>query len=307
MRPAVLPLCLALSACAATAEPVADGATEFAALQALEARVAAVAYRLTTANTELCPDKGPRTGMTLHDAQQYAPGSRAGAVRYFHLADAPAVMAVAPGGPADRAGVRTDDAVTTVNGQSLHSREPGAGPASYAGVERARMAIEAALRQGPATLTVARGSEEHRLVVQPVEGCAYQAQLIPSSGLDASADGRVVSLTTALARYAARDDDLALVIGHEMAHNVLQHRANRSGGSRSRERAADRMGLYLAARAGYDISGASDFWRRFGDDSWRARLGVLTHPSPTARSQAVAVTAAEIARKRAAGDPLLPD
>lgn len=303
---AVLSLCAALSACAATAAPVTDAATEFTALQALEARVAAVAWRLTSANTELCPDTGPQTGLTLHDARQYAPESRARAVRHFHLTDAPAVLAVAPGSPADRAGLKPGDVITAVNDASLASPEPTGGPASYAGVQRSLALIDAALAQGPATLTVPRGGEARRLTLRPVTGCDYEAQLIPSPAMEASSDGRVVSLTTALARYAASDEDLALVIGHEMAHNVLRHRDNRADSSRDRERAADRVGLYLTARAGYDISRAGDFWRRFGDDNWRARLGVLSHPSPTARSRAVTAVAQEIARERAAGQPLVP-
>ncbi|HEX5776143.1 MAG TPA: M48 family metallopeptidase [Caulobacteraceae bacterium] len=306
MRFAALALSVALSACAATAEPRADAAAEFAALQALEARVAAVAWRLTNANTELCPDKGPQTGLTLHDAWQYAPESRAQAVRYFQLTDAPAVMAVAPGSPADSAGLRPGDVITSVNGASLRSPEPIGGPASYADVQRSLAWIDAGLSEGPAVLAAQRGGEARQLTVQPVIGCDYEVQLIPSPQLEASADGKVVSLTTGLARYAERDEDLALVIGHEMAHNVLRHRANPTGSSRSREREADRVGLYLTARAGYDISHAADFWRRFGDDNWRARLGVLTHPGPTARSRALAPVIAEIEARRAAGQPLTP-
>lgn len=284
-----------------------DEATEFAALQALETRLAAVAWRLTSANTELCPATGPQTGLTLHDARQYAPVSRAAAVRFFHLTDAPAVMAVAPGSPAERAGLKAGDGITAVNGAALRDPAPADGPASYAGVERALTWIDLALKRGPAMLTVPRGGERpERLALQPQAGCDYEVQLVPSSKMEANADGRVVSVSTALVRYAASDDDLALVVGHEMAHNVLRHRENRKGSSRSRERAADRVGLYLTARAGYDISGADAFWRRFGDDNWRARLGVLTHPSPTARSKAIAQTAEEIARKRAAGEPLVP-
>ena len=307
MRIAGLTLSIALCACPAAARPISDTAAEYAALRALEARVAAVAWRLTTANTELCPHKGPQTGLTLHDARQYAPETRADAERYFNLTDAPSVMAVAPGSAADRAGARPGDAIVELNGQSLRGAGPVTGPASYAGVERSLALIDAALKRGPAMITLARGAEELRGPMQPVIGCDYEVQLIPSPRLEASANGRVVSVTTALARYAATDDDLALVVGHEMAHNVLRHRENRRGSSRSRERAADRVGLYLTARAGYDISRAAEFWRRFGDDNWRARLGVLTHPSPTARSRAVAAAAEEIARKRAAGDPLVPN
>lgn len=301
-----LALCIALCAGAAAAKPVADAAAEFTALQTLEARVAAVAWRLTSANTELCPATGPQTGLTLHDAWQYAPSSRAAAVRFFQLTDAPAVMAVAPGSPAESAGLKAGDAIAAVNRASLRDPSPADAPESYAGVERALTWIDLALKRGPAVLTVPRDGEDQKLTLQPVVGCDYEVQLVPSSRMEANADGRVVTVTTALVRYAASDDDLALVVGHEMAHNVLRHAENRRGGQRARERAADRVGLYLTARAGYDISGADAFWRRFGDDNWRARLGVLTHPSPTARSKAIAKEAAEIARRRAAGEPLVP-
>ena len=114
MRLVSLSLSVALCAGTASATPRTDAAGEFAALQALEARVAAVAWRLTSANTELCPSKGPQTGLTLHDARQYAPDARADAVRFFHLIDAPAIMAVAPGSPAESAGLRAGDAITAV-------------------------------------------------------------------------------------------------------------------------------------------------------------------------------------------------
>lgn len=306
MRLVSLTLSVALCACATAAQPPADAATEFAALQALEARVAAVAWRLTAANTPLCPDTGPQTGLTLHDALQYAPETRAAAVRYFHLTDTPAVMAVAPGSPAERAGLETGDVITSVNGASLASPEPTEGPASYAGVQRSLAWIDAALEQGPAILTVPRGVEQRALTLQPVTGCDYEVQLIPSPRIEASSDGRVVSLTTALARYAATDEDLALVIGHEMAHNVLRHRANPTGSSRDREREADRVGLYLTARAGYDISRAGDFWRRFGADNWGATLGILTHPSARSRAEALERIVAEIEARRAADAPLAP-
>lgn len=306
MRPFCLSLSLALCAGAAAAAPLDDSAAKFTALQALEGRVAAVAWRITSANADLCPAKGPQTGLTLHEAQQYAPESRVEAVRFFHLVDAPAVMAVAPGSPAQQAGLRVGDAITALNGVSM--RNGAAGPESYDGVRRALAAIDAALQQGPVVLTVSRGAgRPERLTLRPTIGCDYEVQLIPSPKMEASADGQVVSVSTALARYAATDDELAVVIGHEMAHNVLQHSQNRTGSQRNRERAADYVGLYLTARAGYDVTVAEGFWRRFGDDNWRARLGIITHPSPTARSKAVAHAAEEIARKGAAGEPLVPE
>ena len=307
MRARILGLCLALAACASTPAPPTDAATEFAALQALEQRAIAVAYRLTTANTELCADRAPQTGMTLHDAQQYAPVNRAQAVRYFQLTDAPAVIAIAPGSPADRAGLKSGDVITAVNGQSLHSPEPIEGPDSYEGVARTWSLIDAQLARGPIILTVPRGDEALQLTLNPEPGCNWQTQLIPSGTVNGFSNGRVVSLTTALARYAARDDDLAAVIGHEMAHSLLRQEHHPVSNSRDLERAADRIGLYLAARAGYDITGASLFWRQFGEHNWQARLGLLTHPGANSRSHALAAVIAEIEAKRAAGQPLRPD
>lgn len=295
-------LVLALGACAATAP--GDSAAEFAALRELEQRVAAVAYRLSIANAELCPDKGPQTGLTLHNAAQYGPAIRTDAMRYFGLTEAPGVLAVAPGSAAERAGLKLDDAIVATGGAALAA--PSDSPASYDPLERAWGQLERDLRQGPAALVIQRGGAQLPLTLEAVQGCAYRVQLVPSSSMTASADGRVVSLSTALVRYAARDEDLAVIMGHELAHNVLQHRAHPTGSARSREREADYVGLYLAARAGYDISGAGDFWRRFGADDWRARLGVFTHPSPTARSRALVAAAVEIEAKRASGEALLP-
>jgi len=292
-------------AASAGAEPIDDA---LAALRAGDARVAAVAWRLTTANTDLCPAKGPQSGLVLHDALGYGPETRAAAVRDFHLIGAPAVLAVVKGSPADAAGLQPDDALLAVNGTNLEAPLPSlSAPAGAAQIETARRVLDTALSQGPATLSVARGGERREVRLSAVAGCAYQVQLLPSSERRGSSDGVRVSVTTALARYAERDEDLAVIIGHEMAHNLLRHQAERTGSSRSRERAADYVGLYLAARAGYDISGASEFWRRFGADDWRARFGILTHPSPTARSRALAAAAAEIARKQATGEPLVPD
>ena len=305
MRGAVLVLSLALAACASVSPPT-DEATPFAQLQALEQRLAAAAFRLTTANAALCDSRAPQTGMTIHDALQYGPGARAGAVRYFRLTDAPAVMAVAPDSPADRAGLKAGDAITTVNGRSLRSPVPIDAPVGYEGVARAWSLIGAELARGPATLSVTRAGQALELTLEPVDGCDWQTQLVPSGTINAFSDGRVVSLTTALTRYAARDDELAAVVGHEMAHNLLRHAAHPVGSRRDRERQADRVGLYLTARAGYDISGASAFWRRFGEDSWQARLGMLTHPGSDSRSHALAVVGSEIEAKRAAGQPLVP-
>ena len=76
-----------------------------------------------------------------------------------------------------------------------------------------------------------------------------------------------------------------------------------AGGS---ERQADRVGLYLAARAGFDTSVAPAFWRRFGEFNWRVRYPQWNHPSAEARASALEEVQAEITARRAGGQPLSP-
>jgi hypothetical protein len=304
MRRIAFLIVLLVVAGAARAAPMDD---ELAALQAEEARVAAVAWRLAIANTELCPAKAPRSGLVLHDALEYGPRDRPGVMRHFGLTGAPGILAVAPDSPAQAAGIRPGDILLGVNDTGFNIVPPAAdAPASEAGVTGARDLLEAALAKGPAALHLQRAGTPIEVRLTSTPGCAYRFQLYPSAAREASSDGRTIWISTALTRYAQRDEDLAVILGHEMAHDVLDHVRHPVGSTRDRERAADYVGLYLAARAGYDISGAPGFWRRFGADDWRARWGFLTHPSPTARARALAGAAAEIEAKRAAGQPLLP-
>lgn len=304
MRRVLLLISVILAASSARAEPV-DGA--LAALQAEEARVAAVAYRLSVANTALCPQRSPQSGLVLHDALEYGPRDRPLVMRDFALGGAPGVLAVAPGSPAEDAGIRPGDILLAVNNTGFNTVPPPPdAPASQAGVAGARDLLDRALSAGPATLSLGRAGKTFQVRLTGAAGCAYRFQLYPSSERMAASDGRTISISTALTRYAERDEDLAVVLGHEMAHSVLGHVERPMGSSRGRERAADYFGLYLTARAGYDISGASAFWRQFGADDWRARMGILTHPSAGQRARALAATAAEIWARQAAGQPLLP-
>jgi hypothetical protein len=297
-----------------------------AGLRAQDQRVADVAYRIVTANVDLCSDQAPQSGLVLQNLLEYGPRLRAAARAAFHLDDRPAVEAVATGSPAARAGLRADDILLAVAGQTLPvapPAEPGrpdARPATYAPIEAAQARIVEALAHGAASITVQRGRQTLQLDIAGQPGCAYDAQVLPGPGLSASADGRHVFISTALVSYARSDDMLALVLGHEFAHDVLHHhrrldqvgvdrRALGDLGStpaslRLAEKEADYVGLYLSARAGYDISEAPEFWRRFpvvdGDLGW-------SHPAASERAAQLAATRDEIFAKQKSGQPLVPN
>ena len=296
-----------------------------ASLRAADQRVANVAYRIVTASAALCSDLKPQSGLVLQSALEYSPRLRPQVEATFHIDDRAAIDAVAAGSPAAVAGLRGDDILVAVNGQSLATGAAPAPagnddrPATLAPVEQAQAAIDAALAQGPARLRIRRGGDNLEVVLAARSGCAYDAQVLPGPDLNASADGRHVFISAGFVDYARSDDMLAVVLGHEFAHDVLHHhdRLDQKGFARSvlgefgstpashmvAEKEADYAGLYLAARAGYDITGAPEFVGHIP-----AVVGDLgfSHPSNDERAAALAATRDEILAKRQRGEPLVP-
>ena len=198
-------------------------------LRALDQRAADVAFRIVTANAALCSDLAPQSGLVLQTALEYGPHLRAAAKTAFHLDDRPAVEAVARASPAAAAGLRTDDILLAIDDQPLVIAAPpedgglDTRPATFAPVEAAQARLGEALRRGTAAVTVQRRQQTLRFEMAGQPGCAYDAQVLPGPDLSASADGRHVFISAALVSYARSDDMLALVLGHEFAHDVLHH------------------------------------------------------------------------------------
>ena len=105
-------------------------------------------------------------------------------------------------------------------------------------------------------------------------------RLARSRQVNAFANGRYVVMTTAMLDFLRSDDELAVVLGHELSHNILRHPAlldeqgvpkkglmRSFGKNASRvwktEAEADRFGIRLMAAAGYDVQAAIPFWRRY--------------------------------------------
>jgi predicted Zn-dependent protease len=119
-------------------------------------------------------------------------------------------------------------------------------------------------------------------------------------------------MTTAMLNFVRSDDELAVVLGHELAHGILGHPPMRteegilaSFGIKAselwhREEQADRLGLRLMAAAGYDLRAAIPFWRRYlGKYDWYPQL-FRSHPSLGAREKIVGEEIEAIAREREA-------
>ena len=306
---------------AAHAEPLPSREWDagFAELLQQQTRVSSVGFRLATTNNDLCDTHQPQAGLEVQDPTQYKPEMRAAAVRFFGMRAGFTVMLVVPNGPAARAGIMPGDGITAIDGRPLAeiSQKMAGQPAGVTRIEQFSRMLEAAMRAGPTTLSIQRGTQSLDLILTPVIGCASHTELSLAPGLDSYADGSTATITIEFVRYTRDDDELAVVLGHETAHNVHHDHPGpgiRKGrieagtvSTRESETEADYTDLYLMAHAGYDYHKTSAFWHRFGKDHGLGILASPSHPSWNKRAKLAQATAAEIDAKKAQGMPLIPE
>jgi Zn-dependent protease with chaperone function len=278
-------------------------------------RVALVAYRLALAGAPLCTERYPITGMLFHHLAEYEPADRPLMIARYGLDRGPGVLTVVSNSPAARAGLIAGDVLLAVNGRPLPT---GASVAAEPNrekwrqlAEEAEAELETALRRGPAELRVLREGRELTIRLGSLPACLGRVRLARSTQVNAFATGRTVVMTTAMLRFLRSDGELAVVLGHELAHNIFGHRQmrNEDGILRGlgikpssvwkREEAADRFGLRLMSAANYDLDAAIPFWRRYlRKYDWFPQI-FRSHPSLGARERIAAEEIAAIRREKA--------
>jgi beta-barrel assembly-enhancing protease len=281
-------LAIALVSVSASATPQSDR-DALLALQATDLRVATVAHRLATTNVTICPNQTPQLGITMHALAQYGGTFRAAAQTLFGLSDGVAILAIVPGSAADTAGLKVGDVLVGVGATRLRGDITPAGKRSYDHVRDAESAIDNGPRTRPFKITIRRAGEEQIVNLFAKPGCTSRVIVEPSGKLNAYADGTYVKLTSAVAEYAMDDGELAAIIAHEMAHNLLGHQGRLDATGRSRvhiletEIEADRFSIKLLAGAGYDPFAAARFWQRFGKKTGAGIFSDGTHQRTKAR------------------------
>lgn len=300
------------------AAPAIAEQSPYAALAATEARVAALGFRLTTANAAWCPTRQPQFGWIWGDPRLYAPDRRAEALAAYGANDQvhAYIAALASASPAASAGMTVG---TPVVGMANAPVPDGVGDHPFARIT----AIETSVAALPVDAPLALDAGAGRIVsITPVAGCASDFRVEANDRPAAVADGRMVLVNQGLADFAADDDELAAAIAHELAHNILRHRARLDAAGVDRglgkqfgrnarlfkqtEVEADRLSVWLLAGAGYDPAAAARFWERFGQRKGRPLLQASTHPNWRDRVASLQAEATAIAAARAAGQPLHP-
>jgi Peptidase family M48 len=328
---------LALSACASTPDaptPVRTTPTTASVTGGLDryleqrARVESVGFRLRRAAAPVCASKKetkPDIGLIVWSLANFPNADdRERLTGTFGLTDAVTVALAVEGAPAAQAGLQTGTVITHVNDKPV-GEDKGA-------TERFIKWSNAAAHKGPVRLRLANGTT---VTAAPQTVCEFPTLLVRAPEINAAADGRVLAITTGLLELTKSDDELALVLGHELAHNVLGHleqlaaandkpdslldafmratigtavaKAATPPYSVAFEKEADYVGLYFMARAGYDIAAAEGFWRRLNETVAAANTVAITHPTGDDRLRAIQTTVAEIKAKQKAGKRIEPD
>jgi len=246
-----------------------------------DARVAAIALRIATAGRARCTAPMTGTGLVLQHLSDFTPADRPTMIAALSLDRGPAVIAVVPDSPASTAGMRVGDVLLAADGSPLPPDADAATPFDQARARARADAVDDLLADpagGPVTLTLLREGTPImvRVVSRPI--CPSRVRLARSGQRNAYADGHHVLVTTGLVSRLRSDDELAFVLAHEMAHNILGHAALLRAGTgaggdaaraargivRATERDADALAGELLIDAGYDPVVGAEALRRLG-------------------------------------------
>jgi len=277
-------------------------------LGAEEMRLSAIAYRIGAASAPMCSHKEVASGLILHDLTQYDPEVRSAVSSAFSLGDGFGVLQVIPGSVADNAGFRVDDEIIRVNNIKVDDPAVANVHKSYDRTDRFLAMLSGTLSTGPADLVVRRKGQLLHLQLRGQSSCGGGLILTNSSELNAWSDGSHVVITTGMAALADSQDEIAFVIAHEMAHNILGHSTEKARGifggiaqTKQEEMEADSFAVTLMHEAGYDPEGGISFLHKVSRRLWWAIS--LDHPGFGRRIQIV--SSAITALRRSAAAPKL--
>lgn len=221
-----------------------------------------VGWKVLRAAGDTCPAQAAGIGLTIDFAGAYGSAMADSLKQTWAMGDLPQVAAVAPDSPAATAGIAVGDEILAVNGTSTPAMiKASADPSLFADQLEEYLARQAPGQ--PISIMLRRSKNERIVPLTPVSVCASRFVYKLAAQVDAYTDSttRNVGVTSGLIAFARTDDQLALIVAHELGHVI---RRDPKGGGWNKVRAmedrADTVGAALIRCAGYDIRAGAEFF-----------------------------------------------
>lgn len=293
-----------------------------------QVRLADVSWLIQTRGRAICRDDvRPTLGVHMMSKPKGPMGEIY--AEKFGITDRITIFHVIAGSPASLAGIKKGDILAKINDRIVEKEKP---------VDD----LFGAWEEGqPVNVTLDRQGTPVTATLTPLVACKYGVDLSPEQIINAFADGNRVMIARGMMSFAKTDNELALVVSHEIAHNSMKHidakRQNmglglladiafvlatkgqaRSPGfantgasaySQEFEAEADYVGLYMMANAGLPIADAPKFWRRMAaahPQNIKTNHSA-SHPSTSYRMVALEEAVTEIQGKISRNEPLIPN
>ncbi len=335
-----VPAALLLTSCATApgrpSAPAPGNLARFSAEQAFDTllrrqdRVYRVITPLLVKNTALCKTAArPLLGFTAKNRYSYPPELRAAAESRLNLGEALQVLQVLDGSGAMRAGIRRGDVLQTIEGQPLPQ-------GAQAETEAAKLVQPLLRNSSDLEVALLRNGAPVTTRVELTPACAFAVEIGNAPHVNAYSDGRRIMVTTGMLDVLS-DAELSTILAREIAHGTLRHARTMqsaasiagvidallplrpdlaafagSAGLKPMEdkldQEADRLSLYMLARAGLDPALAP---RTLDKLAIAYPVNVTNgytalHPWTSERASLMQATLAEIRQKQASKKTLAP-
>lgn len=296
-----------------------------------QARLYAVAAPLLIDNAALCKSHARNIlGFTAKN-RYYYPGEYNEASRHaFGMGDQMQVTGVLAGSGASKAGLRRGDGLVSAEGKPIPTGARA--PATVGSVLGPLVSKLATI-----DMVISREGANRNIAIPVTRACGYGIELGNSDNVNSYADGSRVLVTRGMLNFTQTNDEVAYVMARGIAHNILGHAQSQrqngtlagiidnlisvrpdlsmligSGGVKAMpadlDEEADRLAVYLLARADYDLGGVEKFWKRLAETYPASVLNgyVANHPATQARLSAIDKAIDEVKAKRKAKQALVP-
>jgi hypothetical protein len=256
-------------------------------IQVQIARISGIGWRLEDAADRVCTNRLAPIGAEFDYIGAYTARDRPFIRQVLRLGDAPQIASVVPGSAADKAGLRPADEIVAIDRRGWRDLAAGAtDPDLLADDIQALTAALPAQRQ--LILTVKREGRDVDVPVARRSRCGARFLLKTGEGLRAYSDTANVAISEALVEFARNDDELALVLGHELAHVLYQDKRDMGvPARRAAEARADLTGAAIARCAGFDIARGVGILTRLGKRDWMPLFNAPTHGSMKSRVERI--------------------